>query len=131
MRRACLCFCALLLCLAPTLDAAAWDGPKGPLVVMTFTYATGLAPNTLLGIPGASGAAPTPTWHTAILIRSTDPEITVVRVKVAYQDEAGIHRTASLLADLVEGYAVLTLPTAEYRILGAPSFTGLREVATY
>ena len=119
-------FALFALLITSVSTAAPWDGTKGPLTVVTFTFSSGTGTN-LPGVPIVAGPL---VWHTTIFIKCSDPSVTAARVRVSYRDGSGDH-TVSLLADFANGYGGITLPIPQEQITDTPRFVELREGATY
>jgi hypothetical protein len=105
--------------------AAPWDGAKGPLTVVTFTFSSGTGATTP-GVPVVPGPL---VWHTTLFIKCTDPAVTAVRVRLSYRDSTGDHFFVQI-ADFASGFGGVTLSVTPEQITSAV-FTELRDGATY
>jgi hypothetical protein len=80
----------LLLAVAASASlAASWDGTKGNVTVLTYSYST--------DIPGLPTAEPVRTY-TMILVKSSDASATALRVTIRYTDGVAAS-TRSIVVD--------------------------------
>jgi hypothetical protein len=64
-------------------NAASWDGTKGDLTVLTFSFN-----NQLIGTPHLSDKT---VWTTEFLIHTTDATVSAFLVSITYTDDSGVH----------------------------------------
>jgi hypothetical protein len=118
-------FAALVATLVLGVNAASWDGTKGPLAVATVTFSSGTGTN-LPGVPIIPGPL---VWHTTIFIKCSDTTVSAVRVRVTYRDSSGDH-SVTRIADFADGYGGITL-TIPLDQITAATFTELKDGSTY